>query len=298
MLVSGPVAQEKQGIWVISVIGATLKKLRDDAYDASLARDGSQIAFRDSIKRDIWLMSADGGQARVLIKPEEGDHLFSPTWFLNGNRILYAKFRTTNGESTLAIESRDLKGGDPVVLLSNPRLTDFTLGPNGRLIYSVRELPPNQYDSNLWELSYDQDTGKPKGTPRRLTDWTGFYFGNPQLTADGKRFVFLNGKAQSDVYLAELANGGTELKAPQRVTLDDRVDWPGGWSADSKTMFLYSDRNGDFDIYKQGVSERNADPVITGQEEKWAPQISPDGKWVLYMQWPKPVEGNLWPQEN
>ena len=39
------------------------------------------------------------------------------------------------------------------------------------------------------------------------------------------------------------------------------------------------------------MSERNAEPVITGPEEKWAPQISPDGKWVLYMQWPKPVEG-------
>jgi Tol biopolymer transport system component len=72
LLVSGPVAQEKQGIWVISVIGATLKKLRDDAYDASLSRDGSQIVFRDSVTRDIWLMSADGGQAKVLIKREDG----------------------------------------------------------------------------------------------------------------------------------------------------------------------------------------------------------------------------------
>jgi Tol biopolymer transport system component len=291
LLVSGPVAQEKQGIWVISVIGATLKKLRDDAYDASLSPDGSQIVFRDSTTRDTWLMSADGGQARLLIKREEGYRFFAPTWFPNGNRILYLKLRTTNGETAIALESRDLKGVDPVVLLSDPRLTDFTWGQNGRLIYSVRELPPNQYDSNLWELRYDPDTGKPKGTPRRLTDWTGFYFGNPQLTADGKRFVFLNGRSQSDVYIGELANGGAELRTPQRVTLDDRVDWPGGWSADSKTMFLYSDRNGDFDIYKQGVSERNADTVIAGQEEKWAPQISPDGKWVLYMQWPKPVEG-------
>jgi hypothetical protein len=53
LLVSGPVAQEKQGIWVISVIGATLKKMRDDAYDASLSRDGSQIVFRDSVTRDM-----------------------------------------------------------------------------------------------------------------------------------------------------------------------------------------------------------------------------------------------------
>ena len=39
MLVSGPVTQEKQGIWLISVIGATLRKIRDDAFDASLSPD-------------------------------------------------------------------------------------------------------------------------------------------------------------------------------------------------------------------------------------------------------------------
>jgi Tol biopolymer transport system component len=94
-----------------------------------------------------------------------------------------------------------------------------------------------------------------------------------------------------DVYLGELTNGGSEMKTPQRLTLDDRIDWPGGWSLDGKTVFLYSDRNGNFDIYKQGVNDRNAETVATGPEEKWAPQISPDGKWVLYMQWPKSAEG-------
>jgi Tol biopolymer transport system component len=276
---------------MISVIGATLKKMRDDAYDASLSRDGSQIVFRDSVTRDIWLMNADGSGAKLFIKHEEGYHLFSPTWFPNGKRILYGKYRGTNGETSLSWESRNLQGTDPVVLLSNPQFIDFCWGQTGRFIYSVREPAPNPYDSNLWELRFDEETGKPKGSPRQLTDWTGFFFGNPQLTADGNRFVFLNGRQQSDVYLGELTSAGSELKAPQRLTLDERVDWPGGWSPDSKTVFLYSDRNGNFDIYKQGVNDRNAEPIVTGSDEKWAPQISPDGKWVLYMQWPKKLEG-------
>jgi Tol biopolymer transport system component len=276
---------------VISVIGATLKKLRDDAYDASLSPDGSQIVFRDSITRDIWIMAVDGGQARVLIKPEAGFHLFWPNWFDNGQRIAYFKYRAANGVTNLELESRDLKGADPVVLVSNPGITDILFAGAERLVYAVRETPPNQYDTNLWELRFNQKTGKPQGTPRRLTDWTGFFFGNPELTADGKRLVFLNGHQQSDVYLGELSSGGKELKAPQRLTLDDRQDWPGGWSADSKTIFLYSDRNGHFDIYKQGVGERNAQPFVTGTEEKWAPQPSPDGKWVLYLQGQRAVEG-------
>ncbi len=276
---------------MISVIGATLKKLRDDAYDADLSPDGSQIVFRDSIARNIWLMNADGGQARIVIKKEPGFHMVAPTWFSNGKRILYERFWQDNGKNSVVLESRDLSGADPVVLLSNARLIDFCWGHNGRLIYSVRELPPNQYDSNLWEMHFDEQTGKPSGTPRRLTDWTGFFFAYLQLTADGKRLVFLNGISQSDVYIGELADGGNELKSPQRLTLDDRVDWPGGWSPDSKTVFLYSDRAENFDIYKQNVNDHNATAIVTGSEEKWTPQLSPDGKWVLFMQWPKSVDG-------
>jgi Tol biopolymer transport system component len=290
-LVSGPVAQEKQAIWVISVISATLKKLRDDAFDASLSRDGSQIVFRDAVTREIWLMDSSGGGAKLLVKPEDGYHVAEPTWFPNDKRIAYLKYQIKNGETTLSLESRDLKGGDPTTLLSNPRFKDFCWGQSGRLIYSVHEPAPNQYDANLWELRFDEETGKPKGNPRRLTDWTGFSFDNPNLTSDGNRFVFLNQKSQSAVYLAELAEGGNDLKTPQRLTLDERLDWPGGWSSDGKTVFLYSNRNGSFDIYKQGVNERDSQSMATGPEEKWAPQVSPDGKWVLYMQWPKAIEG-------
>lgn len=302
LLVSGPVAQEQPSIWMISVIGATLRKLRDDARDASLSPDGSQIVFTDAVTQEIWLMNADGGHARVWLTPKAGYLLqiptwfpngkrTTPTWFPNGKRILYVKYGGSNGEKTLALESRNLTGGDPATLLANLLLTEFCWGRDGRLIYAVREQAPNQYDSNLWEQRFDEETGRPKGVPRRLTDWTGFYFGNPELTADGKRFVFLNGRAQGDVYLGELANGGSGLKTPRRLTLDERTDWPGGWSPDSKTIFLYSDRNGNFDIYKQGAEDSDAEPVVTGPEEKRAPQISPDGKWLLYMQWPRSAQG-------
>ncbi len=239
-------------------------------------------------------MNADGGQARLYLKPEVGDHFFGPTWFPSGKRIALARFRITNGSLALSIESRNLQGADPVTLVFNPRLMDFCLGPNDRLIYSLRELPPNQYDANLWQLRFNPDSGKPLGDPRRLTDWTGFIFVNPAFTADGNRFTFLNTRGQSDVYVGELSNGGSSLKSPQRLTLNDRIDWPGGWSADSKSLFFYSDRNGNLDIYKQNPAEHNAESVVSSPEEKWFPQLSPDGKWILYMQWARMPDG-AWP---
>ena len=80
------------------------------------------------------------------------------------------------------------EGADPVILLSNPRLSDQSCGQDGRLIYSLREPPPNQYDSNLWQLRFDPATRQTERNSRRLTDWTGFFFNNPELTErDGKR---------------------------------------------------------------------------------------------------------------
>ena len=280
---SGPVAQEKQGIWVISVIGASLKKIRDDAHDASLSRDGSQIVFKDANSRDLWIMNADGSQARLLVKADPGVHLFRPTWFENGKRIAYVAFRESSGPPILELQSRDLQGGTPVNLFSNANLIGFLLDGE-RVVYSVREPPPNQYDSNLWEMRFDANSGKPKGDPRRLTDWTGFFFGFPQLTADGKRLVFLNGRQQSDVYLGELSANAAPINAPQRMTLDDRVDWPSGWLSDSKSLLLYSDRNGHFDVFRESVADRKTEAVASGTEEKWGPQQSPDGKWILYLQ--------------
>ncbi len=303
LLASGPVAEEKPSIWMISVIGASLKRLRDDARDASLSPGGTQIVFTDAITREIWLMDVDGGQARVWLTPKAGyletipgwfrsGKRTTPTWFRNGKRILYVKYgRGAKGEKTVELESRDLQGGDPATLLSNSRLSEFCWGQRGRLIYAVREAAPNQDDSNLWEQWFDEETGRPKGVPRRLTDWIGFDFGNPELTADARRFVFLNGKTQSDIFVSEFADRGNTLQSPRRLTLDERSDWPGGWSFDSKTIFLFSDRNGNFDVFKQGLNRPNAEPVATGPEEKRSPQLSPDGKWLVYMQWSKPADG-------
>jgi Tol biopolymer transport system component len=299
LLVSGPVAQEKQAIWMISIIGTSLKKLRDDGHDAALSPDGTQIAFENVDNDAVWLMNADGSQARQLFKADPEFHVYGPTWMAGGKRIAYVKVATLNGKSVVVLESRNLKAEDIVPLLDNPDAIDETLNQPGRLIYSVLEPSPRQQESNLWQLYYDQETGRPKSAPQRLTDWSGFTFLNPGISADGKHFVFLNEKDQSAVYVGELASGGDELKSPQRLTLNEKFSWPSGWSSDAQSVLFYSNRSGTFDVYKQSVTDRRAEPIASAAEEKWAPQTSPDGKWILYMQWNKPqgdvpvTKGNL-----
>ncbi len=277
---------------MISIIGASLKKLRDEAHDAVLSPDGSQIAFTNVDDDAIWIMNSDGSQARQIFKADGDFHLYGPTFISAGKRVIYAKYKAENGNVTAMVESRNLRGEDPVVLLSNPDLLDFALGQPGRLIYSVSEPIPHERDSNLWELSYDESTGHPSGAPRRLTDWTGFSFFNPGISSDGKHFIFLNQRDHSAVFVAELGSNGDELKNPQRLTLTENYNWATGWSPDSHSVLFYSNRNGHFDIYRQGLNDRTPQPVATDGEEKWQPQMSPDGKWVLYMQFVRSTPGH------
>ena len=278
---------------MISVIGTSLKKLRDDANQASLSPDGSQIVYLDSNTHSIGVMNADGSQAHEYLKPETGYRVFAPTWFPNGKRILYAKVRVSQDNPSAVLESRDLNASDPQVMLQDMRVTFFTFEQPGRIIFSMSEPPPRQYERNLYELHYDLDTGKPERKPQQLTNWNGYAFTAFHATTDGKHFAFLNGRLESAVYLAELGNPDSELKSPQRLTLNASINWFGGWSPDGKNVVFTSNRDGDYNVFIQGVEERSPRVLAAGAEEQLSPAVSPDGKWVLYVQWPKVVAPKL-----
>src|ERR1700736_5960398 len=83
--------------------------------------------------------------------------------------------------------------------------------------------------ANIWEVEIDLSTWRTSSEPRRLTNWAGFTLLDLSATADGKRISFVRKNDQSDVYVGELEGNGSRLRAPARLTLDDRMDWPGEW---------------------------------------------------------------------
>jgi Tol biopolymer transport system component len=287
-LVSGPVgAQDKEGIYIISVIGGTIHKIRDDAYSASISADGSQVVFLEHGGKEIWEMTPDGEAAhQVVPRADEGAHYSLPMWSPDGQRFSYLEFRQSAGNFAVKLLSRAAAGGDPVTVLDNPNLREFIYMPGNRILFKLRETDPNPEDANLWQIRVDPATGKPDGQPRRLTDWSGFSFDWLSASADGKKLAFLNDPGQSDVMVGQLEKNGKALISPTRLTLSDRIDWPGSWTRDGKSFLFYSDRSGRFDVYRQALDERTAQPLGTAPEEKRMPQLSPDGDWIVYISWP------------
>ncbi len=123
--------------------------------------------------------------------------------------------------------------------------------------------------------------------PTRLTNWPGFVFSNLSVTADGKRLAFLRSRLQINVYVGELQADGTRLKAPRRLTTSGQLDFVEGWTSDSKAVLFTSNRNGTFDIFKQGLEDSAAEAIVVGPEDEMWPRSSPDGSWVLYWALPR-----------
>ena len=292
MLVSGPAGpRDRTGLWILSLASGMLSRLEDDAKGAVVSPDDSRIAFARASAPEIWVMNASGGGLSRLVTapPGYGIRGEALAWSPDGQRIAFGV--TKRDHSEVSIQAYDLKTGRTNTILSDPQLENFCWTRDGRLIYSRWETSANRKASNLWEIAIDPRTARVRGQPRRLTNWREFNFIDLAVSADGKRLSFLRGRSGSNVYVGELTGDG-RLTKPRRLTFDEWVDWPTGWSRDNKAILFQSDRNGLLDIFQQALTASDPQPIVATPEETTDARLSPDGRWILYFAWREGEGGN------
>jgi len=136
---------------------------------------------------------------------------------------------------------------------------------------------------NLWQIGIDGDAGTPIGKSKRITQWAGLSLENLSASADGRRLTLQKSTFQEQVYLGELAAGGTSLNPPRRLTNDEANDMPTAWTPDSRAVLFGSDRNGPWGIFKQEINQDTAEAVVAGSQHNAASgRLSADGAWILY----------------
>ena len=293
-------------IWTLSILGGPPRKLRERAWANSVSPDGSLITFTSGEAAtfpyyELWVMGPGGEEARKIAIADQNRRFLEAVWAPDGRRLA-----TLSWGARCAIETRDLTGGPPILVASNPDLGKNYGGlvwlSDGRLIYPQADPPPNQSYDNLWEIIVDPRTGGPAGAPRRITNWVDSLFWSLSTTADRKRLAFLKGNPQSDVYVGELEAKGTRLKPPRRLTMDEHQDIPSAWTPDSKAVLFVSDRTGSFNFFKQALDEDSAEPLTSGREvysgttaywNREAPHFSPNGEWILYAEASKREDADL-----
>jgi eukaryotic-like serine/threonine-protein kinase len=300
LLVGGFEWPTHMSTWTVSVLSGAARMLRDYAGAGNVSPLDSRIAFAAVVgpfgARELWIMGANGEDPRKFLDVDANSGLGSFVFSPNGKRLAYIRAHQAPDRIEMSLESRDLKGVEPVITLSDPKLAgpcceQFCWLPDGRIIYTRVEAAPNENDTNLWQILVD-DTGKPNGEPRRITNWSGSVQRNLRTSADGKRLAFLKQTGHNSIYVGALEANGTRLKAPRRLTLSEENDFIGAWTFDGRAILFSSDRNGRWEIFKQALDEEQPESLITDPENDLvSPRLSPDGSWLLYIAVPKLQSG-------
>ncbi len=275
-------------LWEISILGGTPRKLADEGSCARVSPDGSQIVFLAGMwdSQEIWQIEANGDGARKLLDGGR-DAFGAVAWAPGGKRFAYVR---VSERSVSQIEAYDVTNGRSERILSEARLgREIAWTPSGHLIYSLQEAQPNQGDSNLWWVELDAPTGRPSGSPIRITNDRAFIT-SISVTSDGKRMALLRRADQQDVYLTEVEAQGKKLSPPRRFTLDERQDFPAAWTPDSKAVLIVSDRDGPSHIFKQDIDQTQPELLVGGKQDAWLPHLTPDGLSMLYRVSPAPGE--------
>jgi serine/threonine protein kinase len=305
-LATSVLSSQPPAIWTVSLFGGLPRKLRDKAAAWSISPDGKTIAFTElsDVRRDpteIWLMEPNGEHARRLYVADEGSYFNHVQWSPDGRRLAYIKTRGVPEGDVTTIESRDLKGNPPTTVLSptDPIVPDFYWLPDGRMIYVGGEEDVNGFTCNYWELRTDTRTGKVIGKPKLLTNSAGFCMENTSGTADGKRLAFTRWWVREAVYIAEFDAHRMGITAPRRLSFVEAREVPTGWTADSKAVLFRSNRNGQWQIFKQELGTDTTELLATGiWESADNTPLTPDGRWFLYIYNPPnkgpSTVGKLW----
>jgi DNA-binding winged helix-turn-helix (wHTH) protein/Tol biopolymer transport system component len=291
-------------VWLVSVTGRPMRRVRDDALAWTVSRDGQWVAFGANLGplyySELWMMRPDGSDARKVFDAGPNTSFGGAEWSPDGQRLAYVKLRQTADAGEMTIESRPLQDGPPATAITADHpgvLTDWSWSPDGRIIYSIADLDANT--CNFWETRIDSRTGKPLGKSRQLTNWSGFCLSDPSFSADGKRLSFLRSSIQSSVYLTDIDAQEKGISTPVRLTLNEGRNDPIGWTADSKAVVFISNREGHPSIFKQSLGETVPNPIAmslendgndeprAGLQDVSLPVMSADSDWILYLIFPE-----------
>ncbi|MCK4430474.1 MAG: PD40 domain-containing protein [Candidatus Aminicenantes bacterium] len=256
----------------------TIQFVDSHAWEAKFSPDGQYLVYNqpqeeNSSKSDISLLSKDGTQEIPLIKHPADDRLLG--WAPDGKNILFISDRTGTWDAWTMPVSNGNPQGDPKLIrreigLINP----MGISRKGSFYYST---PGFKHD--IFYASLDPITGKINDPAKKYPLSYEGHNTHPDLSPDGKYFVYVSGRGQRALCIYSLESGDERELSPKAKFRD--FGYP-RWIPDGHSILLYGDdieRGKGF--YKVDIKTGNTSLII--EAPAWSPVATPDGKAVYYV---------------
>jgi hypothetical protein len=167
---------------------------------------------------------------------------------------------------------------------------------DNRVLFLRLEQPGGYATNELWEVQTDPASGAFRGQPREVaipvkaTENSDSLYGL-SATADGTQAMVLRRSDQQTVFVADFEPSPPRFAHVRRLTFDERTNYPHAWTADSRAVIFESDRNGNYDLFKQRIDQRTPEVIVDTPLREVLPQLAPDGRSVLYAAGPAGAPG-------
>ena len=227
----------------------------------SISPDGKTVVF--SYKGNLYTVSSEGGEAKQLTTHQAYD--YAPVWSPDGKTIAFASDRFGNFD----IYTIPVKGGVPTRITTNSaKETPWTFTPDGKkILFSARIQDPASSvlfpKSSMTELyAVSVDGGRPEqvlATPAEEVSFVG---------KDGS-FVYQDCKGGENVWRKHHTSSITrdiwmyDGKKHTKLTDFNGEDRTPRVSADGKTVYFTSEREGSFNVYSFPVNNPAAVKKVT-----------------------------------
>ncbi len=263
---------------VLLCMNAQAQNAKPYFYDAALSPTTNEIVFVSG--GDIWTVSANGGEARLLVSNPamETRPLYSP----DGKFLAFNSQRTGNGD----IYVLNIASGTLNRITYDDGLDDLhNWSADGQYIY---------FSSTARDVAGMRDIYRVKasgGTPMLVSDnrYVAEYFAAP--APDNKTIAFVgrgfgatqwwrNGRSHIDESEIWLMDEQTK-KYTQLTQRGAKQLWP-MWSPDGKTLYYVSDRNGEQNIWMHPVNGTAKQITSFKNGRVLFPSISKDGKTIVF----------------
>ncbi len=294
LLASGfSVTSNTPAVWMIAAAGGAPRLLRTGARGATFSPDGTLVAFINEDRSELWTMNVGGGSARKVLGGQEELFLLV-FWSPDGRRLAYQRRRlwaetdipspATDTEHGWRYESADVSTGR--ILAQTPRMPMGTATSlsDGRILFVRSDHPYLNAGRTVWEVKTDAATGAFTGEPQKIAEMPENRTALLSLSAtpDGKRIMVVKRSDQNTIFVGDFSRSPPRIANTRRLTLDERTNYAHAWTSDSRAVIFESDRNGNFDLFKQSLDERTPETIVATRQAEVLAQLAPDGRTVLY----------------
>jgi eukaryotic-like serine/threonine-protein kinase len=294
--------REGGGIYVISTLGGTERKIAERGRRPRFSPDGSAVAYwmgeqgGGQAPGKLYVVSAVGGSA-TQIHPEL-PVARNPIWSPDGKSLLFECadnvyvgrgydwcVGSADGKTmsrTGAVEALRRQGLIPTQIGQLSELPVPGAWLDQRMVFSATL----GNSTNLWQIAIAPKTLQISGLAHRLTSATAME-GEPSIANRGPGqlplVVFSSLTENVDIWSVPLDTTRAKVTGePRRLTQDLASDIRPSISGDGKKLVFNSNRSGNWDVWIKDLDAGKEVPLLATPADELSPKISPDGSTVVY----------------